>query len=367
MVQANLKSGQNSYINLGDLEESARAKLEQMTFDYYAGGAGDELTLRDNCQAYDRIRLRPKMLVDTSKPNLSVDLFGTTIETPILIAPMAFHRLANEEGEVAMARAAGRGKTIMVVSTLATSSLEEVGEAATGPLWFQLYVYKDRGITVDLVRRAKEAGYKAIVVTVDSPVLGRRYRDMRNLFHLPAHLKMGNLRGALRDIPEIEGGSALASYIASLYDTSLTWKDLEWIVSLTDLPVLVKGVLRADDTRRSMESGAAGIVVSNHGGRQLDTTIATIDALPEVVEAAGGRAPVLVDGGIRRGTDVLKALARGANAVLVGRPFLWGLAIDGDTGVFKVLETLMEDLTNAMMLAGYPDVRAVGADLLVED
>ncbi len=361
-----MKTTQNRYINLRELESFAGDKLQQMTFDYYAGGAGDEITLRDNIEAFDRIRLRPKMLVDVSDLNMSVSLFGTKIDTPVLIAPMAFHKLAHDEGEVAMAKAAARAKTIMVVSTLATASLEEIAEAGNGPLWFQLYVYRDRQITIDLVNRAKAAGYKAIVVTVDSPVLGRRHRDLKNLFHLPSHLKMGNLSTDKQDIPEQSSGSALADYIASLYDQSLTWKDLEWIAGLTDLPVLVKGVLREDDARQAIESGASGIVVSNHGGRQLDSTIATIDALPEVVRASEGKVPVLIDGGIRRGTDILKALALGADAVLMGRPCLWGLAIDGEEGVFRVLETLKDELKNALTLSGYPDVGNVTKDLLKE-
>jgi 4-hydroxymandelate oxidase len=368
MAKTDLKSSSKnatSYVCLKELEGFAREKLHQMTFDYYAGGAGDELTLKDNVEAYDRIKLRPKMLVDVSQLNMSVELFGNRINSPVMIAPMAFHRLAHEDGEAAMARAAGRANTVMVVSTLATSSLEEVAEAANSPLWFQLYVYKDKKITVDLVERAEKAGYKAIVVTVDSPVLGRRFRDVRNLFHLPQNLKMGNLNETLQNIPETEHGSGLAAYISSLYDVSLTWKDLEWIAGLTKLPVLVKGVLRGDDTERAIDSGARGIVVSNHGGRQLDSTIATIDALPEVVKAAEGRVPILLDGGIRRGTDVLKALALGAKAVLVGRPLLWGLAINGEDGAYSVLEMLNDELKNALMLAGYPDVQAVTKDLIV--
>ncbi len=356
-----LKTNQNSYINLRELESFASEKLQQMTFEYYAGGAGDEITLRDNIEAFDRIKLRPKMLVDLSGLTMAVDLFGTSIDMPVLIAPMAFHRLAHEEGEEAMAKAAARANTIMTVSTLATASLEEIANASNGPLWFQLYVYKDRAITVDLVSRAKAAGYKAIVLTVDSPVLGKRHRDLKK-----QQLKMGNLSTDLQDLPAVESGSGLAAYIASLYDVSLTWKDLEWIVGLTDLPILVKGVLRADDARQSIASGASGIIVSNHGGRQLDSTIATIDALSEIVQAVEGRVPVLLDGGIRRGTDVLKALARGARAVLMGRPCLWGLALDGEQGVFRVLETLKDELENALMLSGYPDAKAVTADLIGE-
>jgi len=361
-----LKLNQNCYVNLRELEGFAGEKLQQMTFDYYAGGAGDEITLRDNIEAFDRIRFRPKMLIDASQLNMSVNLFGTVIDTPSLIAPMAFHKLAHDEGEIAMARAAAKANTIMVVSTLATASLEEIAEATNGPLWFQLYVYRDRQVTIDLVQRAKAAGYRAIVVTVDSPVLGKRHRDVRNLFHLPPSLKMGNFSTGLEDIPEQTSGSGLADYIASLYDQALTWKDLEWIAGLTDLPVLVKGVLRYDDARMSITSGARGIVVSNHGGRQLDSTIATIDALSEVVQAAEGKVPVLLDGGIRRGTDVLKALARGATAVLMGRPCLWGLALDGEQGVFRVLETLKEELRNALILSGFPDVNAITSDLIGE-
>lgn len=364
MTDNSLKTNSAVYCSLNELESLAQEKLNQMTFDYYAGGAGDELTLRDNIEAFNRIKLFPRMLVDSSKLSMEVEILGTRLASPLMIAPMAFQRLAHDHGEIAMARAAGRAGCGMVVSTLATSSLEEIAEAAPTPLWFQLYVYKDRQITIDLLERAAAAGFKAIVVTVDSPVLGRRFRDMRNLFHLPSHLKCGNLTGALQSIPEKEGDSGLAAYIASMYDVSLTWESLRWITKQTKLPVLVKGVLRADDTKLAIESGAAGIIVSNHGGRQLDTTVATIDALSDVVNAANGEVPVIVDGGIRRGTDILKALAFGAKAVLVGRPMLWGLALEGEVGVYQVIETLKDELRNALILSGYPDVGSVDRSLL---
>lgn len=360
------KSGFEHHINLLDLESHAKDSLSQMAFDYYAGGAGDEHTLRDNIEAYDRIRLRPRMLVDISKMDMSTALFKTKIDMPIMIAPMAFQRLAHKDGEVAMAKAAARHNTVMVLSTLATSSIEEVAENATGPLWFQLYVYKERSITRELVSRAEKAGYKAIVVTVDSPVLGKRFRDVRNNFQLPAELKMGNFADdILEKFPQTDGDSGLAAYINSIYDTSLTWKDFEWIAGLTKLPVIVKGVLRADDAEHAMNSGAKGIVVSNHGGRQLDTTIATIDALPEVVTAVGGHIPVIVDGGIRRGTDVLKAIALGANAVLLGRPLLWGLTLGGEDGAAHVLDLLKMELANAMSLAGCGNLESITEDLIV--
>ncbi len=365
MAHADLHSKNNSFLHLNELEQLAYEKLPKMSFDYYAGGAGDELTLRDSAAAYDRIKLRPRMLVDVSALNLKVDLFGTTIDNPIMIAPMAFQRLAHPDGEPAMAKAASRAKTIMVVSTLATTPLEEVAAATDGPLWFQLYVYKDKEVTIDLVSRAQEKGYKAIVLTVDSPILGRRYRDVKNLFQLPQHLKVANVSGVLEKFPTSNSDSGLAAYIASMYSPALTWKDLEWIAGLTKLPVLVKGVLRADDARKSLESGAQGIIVSNHGGRQLDSTISTIDALPEVAEAVGSKVPVLVDGGVRRGTDVLKALALGAKSTLVGRPLLWGLALDGEDGAHRVLETINEEFRQAMILSGNNDVASVERDMVV--
>ncbi|MCA9801935.1 MAG: alpha-hydroxy-acid oxidizing protein [Cyanobacteria bacterium HKST-UBA02] len=360
-------------LNLDELEEIARSRLPGQNFDYFAGGAGDEITLAANRQSLRNLRLRPRMLVDASNLDTSIELFGEKLPSPVMIAPMAFQKLAHERGELAMAEAAAEHGALMVVSTLATCSLEEVmtATAAGPPKWFQLYVYKDRGITRDLVTRAEEAGYKAIVVTVDSPVLGKRERDMRNSFQLPDGITIENLlEHGLKDFPATRGESGLAAYIAGLYDISLSWKDIEWIAGLSDLPVLVKGVLRGDDTHIAIESGARGISVSNHGGRQLDTTIASIDALPEVVaavegaSATAGKIPVIFDGGIRRGTDVLKALALGADAVLLGRPLLWGLTIDGARGASRVLAIINAELRNAMTLAGAENIGAITEDLI---
>lgn len=352
-------------VNLSEFEKLAREKLPKMVYDYYASGACDEVTLGDNRAAFDRLRLRPKMLADVGVRSLSTALFGQKISMPVLIAPTAFHGLACSDGEKATARAAARADTIMVLSTLSNFSIEEVLAETKGNVWFQLYVYKDRGVTRDLVERAERAGCKALVFTVDSPLLGRRERDVRNRFHLPPGLGVGNVRNArLENLPEKPNESGLAAYIASLYDTSLSWKDVDWLCSITRLPVLLKGILRGDDAERAIEHGASGIVVSNHGGRQLDGTIATLDALPEVVEAAGERATVLIDGGVRRGTDVVKAIACGAQAVLLGRPVLWGLAADGESGVLRVLEMMRSELDLAMALAGCPTVEDIRRDLL---
>ena len=352
-------------INVRDYRIAAEAKLSKMAFDYYASGADDEVTLSENREAYERIKLKYRVLVDVHERNLSTRVLGRRVTLPVLIAPTAFQRLADPEGEVATARAAGSTGTIMVLSTLSNSSIEETVEAATGPVWFQLYVYKDRGATVDLVQRAEAAGCEALVLTVDAPVWGRRERDIRNRFQLPDGLSVKNLTAAgLEDLPAEAHGSGLAAYIESVIDPSLTWRDLEWLRSVTKLPVLVKGIVRADDAIRAAECGAAAVVVSNHGGRQLDTAPATIDALPEVAEAVEGRIEVLVDGGIRRGTDVIKALALGARAVLVGRPVLWGLAVAGEEGVVRVLEILRREFDVAMSLCGCSSVERIQRDLV---
>lgn len=356
------------YISLLELEKLAEQSLTKSAFEYYASGALDEITLAENRTAFGKLRLRPKVLVDVSNRDMSLELFGKKHSMPILIAPTAFHRLAHPDGELATARAAEKLGTTMVVSTLATASVAEIRANSNANLWFQLYVLKDREITRELLERAVEANCTAIVVTVDAPVIGRRERDMRNRFQLPSNLSIANLVGLgknLSSLPDAVAESGLAAYFHSLYDTSLTWKDMEWLRKTSPLPVIVKGVLRADDAKLAVESGVDGIVVSNHGGRQLDTAIATIDALPEISEAVGGKIPILLDGGIRRGTDIVKALALGARAVLVGRPVLWGLSYQGEAGATRVLETLKMELDNAMALIGAPDLESITPDFVV--
>ncbi len=351
-----------------DYEEAARRRLGRMAWDYYASGAHDEITLRENRAAFDRLPIRYRVLRDVSRRDLSVSLLGERLSMPVLVAPTAFHRLACPEGERATAAAAGRAGTAMILSTLSNTAMEEVVEAATGPVWFQLYVYRERAVTEALVRRAEAAGCGGLVLTVDAPMLGRRERDVRNRFHLPDGLAVRNLLPAGKErLPREEAESGLAAYVDRLFDPSLSWEDLEWLCGLTALPVLVKGVVHPEDGRLAVEHGAAGVVVSNHGGRQLDTSIASLEALPDVAEAVGGRAHVLLDGGVRRGTDVLKALALGADAVCVGRPVLWGLAVDGEAGAHRVLEILREEVDLALALSGCASAREVrerGSDLL---
>jgi 4-hydroxymandelate oxidase len=353
------------WVNLLELEERAREHMSRMAYDYYAGGAEDEITLRENRAAFGRIALRPRMLVDVSVIDTSTTVLGQRVASPILIAPTAMHRLGHPGGELATARGAGAAETIMIVSTLATTTLEDVAAAASGPLWFQLYVYKDREISRALVQRAKAAGYQALCLTVDAPHSGHRERDIRNRFALPPEMSLANFtHSTMRMMPQQDSGSALPTYIAAMMDLALTWKDVAWLRSVAEMPVLIKGILTAEDARLALEHGADGIIVSNHGARQLDTAIATIDALPEVVEAVDGRAEVYVDGGIRRGTDVLKALALGARAVLIGRPILWGLALEGADGVQRVLRMLRHELEEAMLLAGRPTIASVDGSLL---
>jgi 4-hydroxymandelate oxidase len=351
--------------NLQELEQLARERLSAMAYDYYASGALDERTLRDNEAAWARLPLHYRVLVDVSTRDPSTTVLGTPVSMPVLVAPTAFHKLACPEGEVATARAASGAGTVMILSSLSNTRVEEVCAAAGGPVWFQLYVYRDRGATAALVARAQEAGARALVLTVDAPLLGRRERDVRNRFHLPPGLRVENMTAAGHgDVSEPAGDSGLASYVATKLDPSLGWKDVAWLRSITRLPVLVKGLVRPDDALRAVEHGASGIVVSNHGGRQLDGAPATADVLGKIADAVQGRVEVLVDGGIRRGADVLRALALGARAVLVGRPVLWGLAVDGEQGVRGVLDGLREELDQAMALAGCARVADATRELL---
>ena len=354
------------FTNLLELEDMARAKVPRAIFDYIAGGAEDEVTLRRNREAFGRWALRPRVLMDVSKRDTKTVLLGERVSMPVCVAPTSFHALVHPEGEVATARGTAAAETILITSTISTKTLEEVAAAADAPRWFQLYVYRDRAVTEELVARAVKAGYKALCLTADTPVLGRRERDERNAFTLPPGFGIANLKGAgLDGMPQVEHGSAFAKYVTDLLDSSLTWDDVDWLKSISPLPLVIKGIMTAEDAVLAVEHGAAGIVVSNHGGRQLDSTLGSLDALPDVVAAVRGRIEVYLDGGVRRGTDVLKALALGAKAVLVGRPILWGLALGGADGVRAVLDQLHTELDTAMALAGRVKVKDVDASLVV--
>lgn len=371
MNQLRFNNASINPVSVFDYESLAGEHLSQMALDYYNSGAWDEVTLRDNRAAFERLKIRPRMLVDVSKRNLTTEVLGQSLQMPLLIAPMAFQCLAHPDGEIATARAAASAGIGMVLSTLATKSIEDVAaathlEASTSLQWFQLYVHRDRGLTRALVERAYAAGYKALCLTVDAPVLGRRERDKHNQFALPPGMGLANLASLSGlGIPHEAGESGLFTYSVQQLDPAVTWRDLEWLQSLCPLPLVLKGILRGDDAEKAVECGASVIVVSNHGGRQLDGAIASIDALAEVVEAVDGRAEVLVDGGIRRGVDILKALALGAKAVMLGRPVLWALAAAGEAGVSHVIKLLREELDVAMALSGCATLQDIDSSLLV--
>lgn len=349
-------------INIFDYETLAMERLDIPAWDFYTGGSEDEVTMRANRDAFERIRLRPRALVDVSTCDLHTSALGDRINMPVLIAPVAGQGIAHPDGECATARAAGEVGTLMIVSTESTLSLENVARAASGPLWFQLYIY-----TYDearqLIKRAEKAGYEAIVLTVDSPRLGRRERDLRNDFRTyNIRAFEGAFKGNANHLVDRSDGEDSGPYIGD----TLTWEVISWLRSETKLPLILKGIITAEDAELALEHKVDGIIVSNHGGRQLDGTIASIDALPEVLTAVAGRCEVYLDGGIRRGTDILKALSLGARAVLIGRPVIWGLAAAGQKGVRDVLEILRDELELAMVLAGCPTIESITQALTVK-
>ncbi len=351
-------------LNIGDYAKAARGALARDVCDYYEGGALDEITLRENVSGWEKLKLYYRVLAEVGPRELSTTVLGQPVSMPIVIAPTAFHRLACAEGEIAAAKAARAAGALFVLSSLSNTAMETVLAQAASPRWFQLYIYKDREITRALLQRAGAAGAEAIVLTVDAPGLGTRERDSRNKFCLPVGLAVENLAPAGKgNIPKVEG-SGLATYVRDNFKSDLGFDDLDWLCSCTRLPVVVKGVCRGDDARRIADHGAKAIVVSNHGGRQLDTAPATCEVLPFVVAAVGDRCEVYVDGGIRRGSDVLKAIALGARAVLVGRPILWGLCVGGERGALHVLEILRRELDEAMLLCGCTTLSDIDASLL---
>lgn len=352
-------------VNIEDLHALARSRLSAPVYGYYAGGAGDEHTLRDNIDALTRVKIAHRCMVDITRSTTRTSLLGLDLSMPIILAPTALHRMAHEDGEIATARASAEADTLMTLSTISSVPLEDVAAAAPdGKRWFQLYLFNTPNRTEELIGRAEDAGYGAIVLTADAPILGRRERDLRLGFTLPEGVHAVHFDLTPRAAAAAATTSTVATIGAFIHQPDLAWGHLAWIRERTRLPIVVKGIVRGDDADRAVAEGIAAVWVSNHGGRQLDTSIATADALPEVVAAVGGRAPIIMDGGIRRGTDVLKALAMGADAVAVGRAQLWGLASGGQEGLALALRMLRDEFTQAMALAGARTLDEITSDLL---
>ena len=348
-------------VNIFEYEALAQERLPKGAYDFIAGGATDEVTLRRARAVFDSIMLRPRVLVDVSQRDLSTTVLGQRIEFPIMLAPAGGHGIAHADGELATVRGAGAMDTVMVLSSGSTYTLEEIAQAATGPIWFQQYLFRDQGLTKSMAQRAQEAGSTALCLTLDAMVRPKRERSIRNKFSIPpppnyAELEMQELRWGLSP-------DASPDHYA-LRDQSATWSQLDWLAANTSLPLVVKGIMTAEDARLCVEHEVKALIVSNHGARQLDTTFASVEALPEVVEAVEGRLEVYLDGGIRRGTDVLKALALGARAVLIGRPLFWGLAVDGEAGVRAVLQMLRDELDMAMAMCGRPTLESIDTSLV---
>lgn len=347
-----------------DYQPFARERMSEQAWAYMAGGVADELTLQDNIAAFQRLRLRSRVLQELAGGNTRLELFGQRFDYPIFLAPVAYQKLAHPEGELATAAAASALHAGMIVSTQASTSLEDIAQAASNPLWFQLYIQPDRAFTEALVRRAEASGYRALVLTVDAPVTGMRNREQRAGFVLPDDVQAVNLQGMAAPAaqPAVDNGALLLG--GPLLAAAPTWADVRWLRSITRLPLLLKGVTSVEDAREALEQGVDGLIVSNHGGRTLDTLAASIDSLAPIADALAGRLPLLFDGGIRRGSDILKALALGADAVLIGRPYIFGLAAAGAVGVAHVIQILRAELEVAMALTGCRDLASIGAQVL---
>ncbi|XP_056646023.1 2-Hydroxyacid oxidase 1 [Diorhabda sublineata] len=356
-------------VSVLDFEKYAFNNLPKKTLDYYRSGAGKQQTLAENREAFYKYKIRPRCLRNVENVDLSTTILGEKISMPIGIAPTAMQKMAHPLGECANARAAQELGTIFTLSTLSTSSIEEVAEAAPQAIkWYQLYIYKDRNITRDLVIRAEKAGFKALVLTVDAPVFGLRLEDLRNKFTLPSHLRLANFQGIKSGMnTERDHESGLNNYVTSLFDSSINWEDLKWLKSITKLPIVLKGILTAEDALLGVQAGVAAIQVSNHGARQIDGTVAAIDALPEIVKAVGDKIEVYMDGGVTDGVDILKAVALGARLVFIGRPALWGLTHSGQAGVEQILNILKKELITCMAIAGFSNIKEIDRNLVVHE
>ncbi|MEW6129625.1 MAG: alpha-hydroxy acid oxidase [Acidobacteriota bacterium] len=353
----------STLVSLSDFELAVKDFISPMAYEYLLAGASDEVTLGWNRQSFNNLRLRPRVLIDVSEIDTNVRLLGERLPFPILLAPCAYQRLFHEEGELATVRGANQAKAIFTLSTMGTTSVEAVVQEATNAVWFQLYVQRDKAFTKSIIQRVEDAGVKALMITVDTPVIGTRNRETRIKFQLPSEFERPQLSGFKWDDSTTHRPRDGEIY-SSLFDPKLNWKDVEWMCSFARVPVLLKGILNPDDAAIACDSGVAGVIVSNHGARNLDTVPAAIDALPEVVERIAGRMPVLMDGGVRRGTDVLKAIAFGADAVFIGRPYLYGLGVAGAAGVARVINILRNEFEMAMALTGCTSIEKIGKTVI---
>jgi 4-hydroxymandelate oxidase len=343
----------NNILRISDYETRAKEVLTTMAWEYLDSAAGDELTLKWNMTAFDRIQFLPRVLCDVSELDISVELFGERLPHPVLLAPIAYHKLFHKNGEPESAKGAALAQSVYCVSTMTNTSIEEIAQSSPDTkLWYQLYVQRDRGYTKSLLERVEAAGARAIVVTVDTPVLGNRVREARAGFHLPEGISRAMLEGLPKELQITGHDTDLQGIYYPLCDPKLSWNDIEWIVKNSNLPVVLKGLLHPDDADIAIQSGAQGVIVSNHGARNLDTVPPTIEMLPDIVERVDGEIPVLFDGGIRRGTDILKAMALGASAVMIGRPYMWGMAVNGAEGIEKAVNLLLTEMKIAMALCG---------------
>uniref|UniRef100_A0A1B0DQ70 (S)-2-hydroxy-acid oxidase n=1 Tax=Phlebotomus papatasi TaxID=29031 RepID=A0A1B0DQ70_PHLPP len=356
-------------VSLDDYQEKAWSLLPKGPLDYYRSGAGDEFSLRLNRSAFDKIRLRPTFMKDVSKRSTRTTVMGLDLDMPIAIAPTAMQKMAHHEGEIGNAKAAAASGVLFTLSTIATTSIEELAEATPDSnKWFQLYIFRNREIAKNLIRRAEQSGYKALVLTVDAPIFGLRRQDLRNAFTLPNHLQLANFVGdQATSVRHSHGKSGINEYVITQFDDSLTWEDLKWLVKFTKLPVIAKGILTAEDAVTAVKCGCQGIIVSNHGARQLDSVPASIEVLPEIVAAVGDKVTVMMDGGIRQGTDVFKALALGAKLVFIGRPAIWGLTVAGQAGVENVLKIIKNELDICMATVGCASISEISKKYVVHE
>jgi len=353
----------NSIFDVKGFEQYALKELPDNITAFFSSGTGGEMTLEENISAFDCIKLLPRILKNVEKRSLSTKILNQVIDFPLLIAPMAFQRLAHPDGEIATTKAAQEHNVIMVLSTCSTCSFEEIKVNANTSSWFQLYIYKDRAITKNLIQLAEAFGYKGIVLTVDAPLYGKRVKELHHPIIFSPNFEIKNLKGAglnLKDIPL----SQLAGYLASLLDPAITWSDIAWLRSITSLPIILKGIINPKDIQIAIEHNIDAVIISNHGGRQLDTTLSSVEALKLIRGTVNGNMDLILDGGIRKGIDILKALALGAKAVMVGRPILWGLATGGEEGVKRVLTILKYELDLAMALCGYTSVTEINEEVL---